>query len=198
MLWLYKIQQRISITAKEGMALLTIIGLFSVGMTVRYVQQHSQAPLPKLKMQSLAPSASVPAIAPPPSVASSPTDTTSQVATNAADSSAVLQGVNNTLQPDTTSKTPIGDELVSRAPKSEVGTEKKPRSEKKTLPTGRVNINTATQAQLEQLPGVGPSTAEKIIAYRQEHGRFSRPESIQEVKGIGPKKYEKMAAFIGI
>lgn len=56
-----------------------------------------------------------------------------------------------------------------------------------------VNLNTATQAQLEELPGVGPVMAGKIIAWRTEHGRFSRIEELQEISGVGPKTYAKLA-----
>jgi competence protein ComEA len=55
-----------------------------------------------------------------------------------------------------------------------------------------VNINTADAAALDALPGVGPSTAAAIIAYRTEHGRFTDVEELQEVRGIGPSKFEAM------
>lgn len=62
---------------------------------------------------------------------------------------------------------------------------------KNTLNT-KVNINTATQAQLETLSGIGPSTANKIIAYRKEKGKFKKIEDIKEVSGIGNSKFEKI------
>jgi competence protein ComEA len=55
-----------------------------------------------------------------------------------------------------------------------------------------VNLNTATAAELDDLPGVGPATATAILDYRREHGRFMRIEDIMEVRGIGEKKFEKM------
>ncbi|MET0694861.1 MAG: helix-hairpin-helix domain-containing protein [Propionibacteriaceae bacterium] len=57
----------------------------------------------------------------------------------------------------------------------------------------KVNLNSASQAQLEELPGVGPVTAGKIVAWREEHGRFSRVEELQEVDGIGPKTFAEIA-----
>jgi competence protein ComEA len=56
-----------------------------------------------------------------------------------------------------------------------------------------VNLNSANQSQLEGLPGVGPVTAAKIVAWRTEHHRFSRVEELQEVDGIGPKTYADIA-----
>ncbi|MGI6203999.1 MAG: helix-hairpin-helix domain-containing protein [Anaerovoracaceae bacterium] len=57
---------------------------------------------------------------------------------------------------------------------------------------GKVNINTANKTELQTLTGVGPAIADKIIAYRESHGNFSRPEDIKNVSGIGDKTYEKM------
>ena len=59
-----------------------------------------------------------------------------------------------------------------------------------------MNINSATAAQLDSLPGVGPSTARAIIAYRQSKGPFSKPEDLLNVPGIGPAKLEAMRAMI--
>lgn len=56
---------------------------------------------------------------------------------------------------------------------------------------GKININTADSEQLQELNGVGPATAEKIIEYREENGRFSHIEDIKNVSGIGDKTFEK-------
>ncbi len=61
---------------------------------------------------------------------------------------------------------------------------------------GQVNINTASAEQLQRLPGIGPAMAARIIAYRQQSGGFKQLEDLQEVGGIGPKKYAKMAPLI--
>ncbi len=58
--------------------------------------------------------------------------------------------------------------------------------------SGLININTADSITLQEIPGVGPATAEKIIAYRTENGRFAAKEDIKNVSGIGDKTYEKM------
>lgn len=62
----------------------------------------------------------------------------------------------------------------------------------------KVNINTATQAELETLPGVGESTAKKIISYRNEVGKFKEIEDIKKVSGIGEAKFKKIKESITI
>lgn len=58
--------------------------------------------------------------------------------------------------------------------------------------SGRVNINTASQSELETIKGVGPKTAQAIMDYRAKNGAFSRIEDIMNVKGIGEKKFDSM------
>ena len=62
----------------------------------------------------------------------------------------------------------------------------------------RVNLNTATLEELEALPGVGPSIAKNIIAYREAHGGFAAPEEIMNVKRIGEKTFDKLKAHITV
>lgn len=61
-----------------------------------------------------------------------------------------------------------------------------------TKPTERLNINTATLEELQQLPGIGPSRAQAIINYRVEHNGFRYAEELLGVKGIGEKIYEQL------
>jgi competence protein ComEA len=56
-------------------------------------------------------------------------------------------------------------------------------------PAGPVNLNTATLEQLETLPGVGPSTAQKILDWRTSNGAFQSVDQLQDISGIGPAKY---------
>ena len=58
--------------------------------------------------------------------------------------------------------------------------------------TGKINLNTATEEQLQSLPGIGPSSAKNILEYRSKTGKFNRIEEIINVKGIGEKKFEKI------
>lgn len=61
-----------------------------------------------------------------------------------------------------------------------------------------VNINTAAAAQLTALPGIGKTTAERIVAYRGEHGPFHAVDDLVNVKGIGKKTLEKMRKMITV
>lgn len=61
-----------------------------------------------------------------------------------------------------------------------------------------VNINLADLSQLQLLPGVGPSTAQKIVDYRQQNGNFQRIEDIMNISGIGEKTFENLKDFIEI
>ena len=62
----------------------------------------------------------------------------------------------------------------------------------------KVNINTATKEELDTLTGIGESTANKIISYREEKGNFKSIEEIKEVSGIGDSKYEQIKNLIEI
>ncbi|MBQ2938081.1 MAG: helix-hairpin-helix domain-containing protein [Clostridia bacterium] len=64
--------------------------------------------------------------------------------------------------------------------------------------TDKININTASQTELETLPGIGASTALKIINYRKDNGKFSKIEDIKNVSGIGDSKYDKIKDLIKV
>ena len=69
---------------------------------------------------------------------------------------------------------------------------------KKKLQAFIININTAEAEDFQLLPGVGPKTAERIIEYRKNNGKFKQKEGIMEVKGIGEGKFEKWKDLITI
>lgn len=63
---------------------------------------------------------------------------------------------------------------------------------------GKVNLNTATEAELTTLPGIGPSKAAAILAYREENGGFKTIEDLKNVSGIGDKTFEKLQDAIKV
>ena len=64
------------------------------------------------------------------------------------------------------------------------------------VPTGPVHLSTATLEQLDALPGVGPVTAQKILAYCQEHGAFSSVDELDAVPGIGPARMDTLRDLV--
>ena len=62
----------------------------------------------------------------------------------------------------------------------------------------KVELNTATKTELMTLPGIGEATAERILLFREEKGRFKKPADLKNVKGIGDKKFEKLKSYIEV
>ncbi|HQF86113.1 MAG TPA: helix-hairpin-helix domain-containing protein [Acidobacteriota bacterium] len=62
----------------------------------------------------------------------------------------------------------------------------------------KININTATAAELEELPGIGPKTAQRIVEWRKENGKFQRVEDLMAVKGIGEKKMAQLKPLVTV
>ena len=63
---------------------------------------------------------------------------------------------------------------------------------------GRLNLNRATENELDGLPGVGPVLAKRIVAYRAEHGNFGSVSELQKVSGIGPSKFTELRNFVTV
>ena len=61
-----------------------------------------------------------------------------------------------------------------------------------------INLNTATVAQLETIPGIGKATAERILEYRQKNGGFKKVEDLMNVRGIGEKSFLKIKPLITV
>lgn len=87
-------------------------------------------------------------------------------------------------------------EVPRRAAASLVEAEEVRRSDRASVGRGAaggtVRLNSATQAELESLPGIGPSLAGRIIDYRNHHGAFKRIEDVQQVPGIGAGRFRQM------
>lgn len=62
----------------------------------------------------------------------------------------------------------------------------------------RINLNNATAAELERLPGVGPVLAERIVTYRNENGRFRRAEHLMMVRGISDRKFRELRSLVRV
>jgi competence protein ComEA len=58
--------------------------------------------------------------------------------------------------------------------------------------TGPISLNTATLDQLDQLEGIGPTTAQKILDWRKEHGGFASVDDLRQISGIGPKRFDAL------
>lgn len=67
-----------------------------------------------------------------------------------------------------------------------------------SAPGAKVNVNTASETELETLPGIGPATAAAIIAFRQDNGPFTSVAQLGEVPGIGPKKLERISGSVTV
>ena len=176
MRWLYRLQNRIGLAAPEGTAALVILVALAVGTVARHVQASAAPVAPDLYAAS-------------------------DAAFEAADRSATAGAVQ--IRPVvSTARPPEGMDTVAPADSAEVAPE--PVAEPTPPPArrsarqapARTGINTASAAELDRLPGIGPALAGRILAYRQQHGRFSRAEQLIEVKGIGPKTFEKMKPWV--
>jgi len=64
------------------------------------------------------------------------------------------------------------------------------------VPPAPINLNTATQAQLESLPGVGAKAAQRILEYRKQNGNFKKIEDLMNVKGFGEKTFLKLKPLL--
>ena len=69
---------------------------------------------------------------------------------------------------------------------------------KKKPPAKPVNINTANSEELQQVPGIGPATAEKILQMRKSYGAFKSVDDLLAVRGLGPKRLEKMRKYLTV
>jgi competence protein ComEA len=90
------------------------------------------------------------------------------------------------------------DNFVISSNEAEIIDNKGNKNSESSNMSSKININTATESQLDTLPGIGPSTATKIIEYRNTNGKFKKIEDIKEVRGIGEAKYEDLKNYITI
>lgn len=76
--------------------------------------------------------------------------------------------------------------------------DERPASRSKRELTGKLNLNTATEEQLQLLPTVGPAKAERIVAWRKKNGGFKRAADLRKVKGFGYKTLKRLEPYLEI
>lgn len=69
---------------------------------------------------------------------------------------------------------------------------------KKKPPLHPINLNTASSTELQEVPGIGPVTADKILKMRKSYGPFKSVDDLRAIKGIGPKRLEKMRKYLTV
>lgn len=175
MTWMYRLQQHTALTRTERNALAVLVLTFGIGMGARHVREQGAPPLDArlftLETAAFTAASATPTAALVPRADSVRASATEAIRAEAATLPDSLRGV------------------VERAASRRGGA-------KKAVFTGRMNLNTATQAQLERLPRVGPKMAEKIIAYRAAHGGFRRVAELNNVKGVGDKTLALLAPHL--
>jgi competence protein ComEA len=87
---------------------------------------------------------------------------------------------------------------AAAAPPARAQTSPSTHAANKPAATGIVNLNTASAADLEGLPGIGAKTAARIIEYRQKNGPFKKVEELMNVRGVGEKNFLKLKPQITV
>lgn len=90
-----------------------------------------------------------------------------------------------------------GEQIIVGAPKVFATTSRSSKTKAKSV-SGPININSATSAQLDSLPGVGPVMANRIISYRQKNGLFKSIDELRKVPGMGASKFAEIQSQIKI
>ncbi len=176
MRWLYRLQVHIGLTDSEGVAALVLLTALAVGGVVRH--RHATAsPIP-------------------------PDFYAAADAAFAIASQRALPGDSAEIAPLTLAlaagpDSALADASAAEVAEAEVEAAAAPRRTAKPPPV-RTNLNTASLADLQRLPRIGPALAGRIVEHRRTHGPFRHPDQITEVKGIGEKTLEKLRPWIYI
>jgi competence protein ComEA len=196
--WLYRLQSRVNLTGAEGTALVVLALALAGGLVARHLVASAAPPPPALYAAADAAFVAADAGHAPAAVPLLTPVSTASHAAVAADSLALAAADTSGAGPATAAfadAAPSADEAALVAEAVVEMSARQSRSGRKPPPEP-TNINTAGLDELQRLPRVGPAIAARIIAYRQEVGRFRRPEDIMEVRGIGERTFERMAPWI--
>jgi len=170
---LYTAQQRVAITGPEASVLLGFVVVVLIGLGVRYFQEQG-VDLPPTAYAHL-----------DAAVQDRAARSAEEARTALADSlrhareGAPLAEANPLME----AEAPAGPAAPAAARPGRLG-------------PVRVNVNTASPAMLERLPGIGPALAARIVEHRELNGPFRRPEDVVQVRGIGPRTYERLAPYL--
>lgn len=181
MRWLYRLRTHAGLSGPEGTAALVLLLALLGGTAARHVQSTS-APVPA-DLYAAADAAFATAAA----------DTAEAIPRAFAASLASAEEA--TEVPMALDGAEGGDSTASQIAEAVVERAAAPRRSGKP-PPAPTNINTASAAELQRLPRIGPALAERIVEYRRVNGRFRSAEQITEVRGIGEKTLEKMRPWI--
>ncbi|OCA91175.1 hypothetical protein A8F94_04770 [Bacillus sp. FJAT-27225] len=92
----------------------------------------------------------------------------------------------------------LTDEIIVSIPEIGEADDNPPTGVAGASGNGKININKATEVELQEIPGIGPSKAAAIIEHREKNGPFRKPEDLKDVSGIGEKTYEKLEGTITV
>ena len=195
MRWLYRLQARIGLAAPEGTAALVILFALAAGTVARHVQASAAPPAPELLAASDAAFEAADRAARSGDLARRGLSAPPRPAEPGPDSAAAPPLEADRLEADRLEANEVeGGELERDEPSARPAAG--PPVRRASSAPVRTGINTASASDLERLPGIGPALAGRILDYRRQHGRFARADQLVEVKGIGPKTFEKMRPWV--
>lgn len=177
MLWLHQLQQRLAITRREALALLSVLSLFLAGLAIQFIQRQTVPPLNRPDL--FADSSAVP-------------DSTTHSAP-AQPLRAASLGVAQLGSPEEAANS--GEADAGAGDSEDTGADDQ--TSQRSGGHGSIDLNTATSAQLQELRGIGPSLAGRIIAYR-DATPFRSVDQLTSVRGIGPKTLSSIRSRLRI
>ena len=181
---LYRLQTVAALTRAELNALAALVAFALIGLGAQAWPGDAQrlSPAAHVQQQAFAVRSAVPVAALNAAAAAVKADARAAVA---AEPPVEMAAVAALLPASATAAPASGD-----VPEAQASSER--RAVSKPVFSGRMNLNTATSAQLQQLPRIGEAMAQRILDYRRANGRFRSVEDLNNVRGIGDKTLEKL------